>query len=415
MPKLTKTLVDDLTAEGSDRIVWDSDLKGFGVRVKPTGVKTYLVQYRNSDGLSWRMVIGKHGVLNPDKARKLALKQLGAVAGGGDPASERKRLRAGKTVAEIYDWYLAEASAGRLLGRSRKPIKPTTIKGDRGRIEQHIKPLLGGRALRIVTLGDIERMQAQIAEGTTRTAKRQTGRGASTKGGPGVAGRTVATLRMILGHARRWQLIDQNPALGVRQIASRKKTRRLLEDEISALGVAMREAERFGENPVGLAAVTLMLMTGFRRGEALGLQYAWTGPQCVHFPDTKTGPQTRVIGRAARALMDSQKRSENQVFVFPSDRAKTHLIAADKTMARLCHLANLQGVSLHTLRHTFASVAADLGYIELTIAGLLGHARLGVTQRYVHLDKALVVAADEVSAHMLTLLLTAPVKRALAA
>lgn len=220
---------------------------------------------------------------------------------------------------------------------------------------------------------------------------------------------------MILGHARRWQLIDHNPALGVRQIASRKKTRRLSEEEITALGIAMREAERFGENPVGLAAVTVMLMTGFRRGEALGLQYAWAGPQCVHFPDTKTGPQTRVVGRAARALIDSQKRSEAQVFVFPSDRVDTHFIAADKTMARLCHLAKLQGATLHTLRHTFASVAADLGYTELTIAGLLGHASLGVTQRYVHLDKALVVAADEVSAHMLTLLLSAPVKRALAA
>ncbi len=113
-------------------------------------------------------------------------------------------------------------------------------------------------------------------------------------------------------------------------------------------------------------------------------------------------------------MIDSQKRSETQVFVFPSDRADTHFIAA-KTMARLCHLAKLEGVTLHTLRHTFASVVADLGYTELTIAGLLGHASLGVTQRYVHLDKALVVAADEVSAHMLTLLLSTPAKRALAA
>ncbi len=103
---------------------------------------------------------------------------------------------------------------------------------------------------------------------------------------------------MILGHARRWQLIDHNPPLGVRQIASRKKTRRLSEDEIAALGVAMREAERFGENPVGLAAVTLLLMTGFRRGEALGLQYAWTGPQCVHFPEPRRG--RRPVSSAAR-------------------------------------------------------------------------------------------------------------------
>jgi integrase len=415
MVKLTKTSVDDLLPGEGDRIVWDSELKGFGVRVKPTGVKTYLVQYRNTDGLSRRMVIGKHGVLLPERARKLALIQLGAAASGEDPAGEKKRLRAGKTVAEVCDWYLAEARAGRLLGRSRRRLKPTTLRGDTARIEQHIKPLLGGRALRTLKLGDIERMQARISQGTTKAGKRRTGRGAHVKGGDGAAARTVATLRAILGHAKRWGLIDQNPALGVRMIAYNKKTRRLSEAEIAALGAAMLEAQRYGESTVALAAVTLMLMTGFRRGEALGLQYAWLGPQCVHFPDTKTGAQTRVIGKAARALIDSQRRRDGQTFVFPSDRADTHFIAADKTIARLCALAKMERATLHTLRHTFASVAADLGYTELTIAGLLGHAALGITQRYVHMDKALIVAADEVSARMLTLLLSTPRQKALAA
>jgi len=198
-------------------------------------------------------------------------------------------------------------------------------------------------------------------------------------------------------------------------IAYNKKTRRLSESEIAALGAAMREAQRYGESTVALAAVTLMLMTGFRRGEALGLQYAWLGSQCVHFPDTKTGAQTRVIGKAARALIDSQRRGDGQTFVFPSDRADTHYIAADKTIARLCALAKLEKATLHTLRHTFASVAADLGYSELTIAGLLGHAALGITQRLVHMDKALIVAADEVSAHIVTLLLSPPSAKALAA
>jgi integrase len=209
----------------------------------------------------------------------------------------------------------------------------------------------------------------------------------------------------VLGHAHRWELIDRNPALGVRQIASQKRTRRLSEEEISRLGAAIREAEKLGEAPVGLAAITLMLLTGFRRSEALGLRIDWVAAGCVEFPDTKTGPQRRPIGRAARALIDSQRRSSGQVFVFPSERADTHFIAADKTIARVCYLAGLEKVTLHTLRHTFASVAADLGYSELTIAGLLGHAKLGVTQRYVHLDKALVSAADEVSAHMLNVLL----------
>jgi len=415
MARLTRPLVESLKPEGGkDRVVWDADLKGFGLRVGPNS-KTYLIQYRNAEGSSRRLAIGKHPILSPDQARKLALKKLGAVAGGDDPVEDKRRIRAGRTVAQICDWYLEEAEAGRLLGRSRKPLKASTLKNDRARIEQHIKPLLGSRSLRTLTLGDIERMQAEIAQGSTRAAKRRKGRGASAKGGEGVAGRTVATLRAILGHARRWELIDRNPALGVRQIASKKRTRRLSEEEISALGAAIREAQRLGENPVGLAAVTLMLMTGLRRGEALGLRYEWLAERAAHLPDTKTGPQTRALGRAAMALVESQKRNERQAFVFPSDRAETYFIAADKTIARLCHLAGLKDVTLHTLRHTFASVAADLGYSELTIAGLLGHASLGVTQRYVHLDKALVVAADEVSAHMVELLLRPSVKRPLAA
>lgn len=259
MSRLTKAMVEALDCpDGRERFVWDADLKGFGIRVKPTGVKTYVVQYRNSEGQSRRMVVGKHPALSADQARKLAIKQLGSVAGGGDPAGEKKKVRASKTVAQICDWYIAEAGAGRLLGRSRRPLKASTVKNDRARIEEHIKPLLGSRAVRALTLGEIERMQMRIASGETRKAKRAKGRGASTKGGAGAAGRTVATLRAVLGHAFRWELIDRNPALGVRQIASQKRTRRLSEAEISRLGAAIREAEKLGESPVGLAAVTLM-------------------------------------------------------------------------------------------------------------------------------------------------------------
>lgn len=416
MPKITKRAVDALTPdEKGDYVLWDDELRGFGVRVRGSGSKTYLVQYRNEAGQSRRLVLGRHGTLAPEQARKLALQQLGTIAGGGDPAEDRKRVRAGKTVGELCDWYLEEAGLGRLLGRSRRPIKPSTLRNDRTRIEQHIRPLLGSRAVKTLTLGDIERMQAQIANGSTKAAKKRTGRGGNTKGGEGVAGRTVATLRTVLGHARRWELIDRNPALGVRQIASRKKTRRLSLEEIGALGAAMKRAEQLGESPVALASVMLMLMTGFRRGEALGLRFAWVEPGCVCFPDTKTGPQTRPIGKAAAALIQSQRRLEDQIFVFPSDRADTHFVAADKTIRRLCSLARIEGVTLHTLRHTFASVAAELGYSELTIAGLLGHASMGVTQRYVHLDKALVIAASEVSGEILKLLHTGAAGRSEAA
>jgi hypothetical protein len=142
MARLSKRLIDGLKPVASgEMFVWDDELRGFGLRIKSTGVKTYIIQYRNADGLTRRLVLGKHGVLAPEQARKLALQRLASVAGGSDPSAERHALRAGLTVTEVCDWYLEEATSGRLLGRSRRAIKSSSIKGDRGRIDNHIKPL----------------------------------------------------------------------------------------------------------------------------------------------------------------------------------------------------------------------------------------------------------------------------------
>ena len=131
MPKLTKRFIDALAHDGDrETFAWDSELRGFGLRVKTTGVKTYLVQYRNADGQTRRLVLGKHGVLTPEQARKLAVQKLAAAANGEDPSAERHAVRAGMTVGEVCDWYLEEARSGRLLGRSRHPIKESTLRSD---------------------------------------------------------------------------------------------------------------------------------------------------------------------------------------------------------------------------------------------------------------------------------------------
>ena len=405
MPKLTKTLIDALEPpKRGYKVVWDTELAGFGVCLTAAGAKSYVVQYRNADGLSRRMVVAKSTTLAPELARREAKKKLGAVAGGEDPLADRKALRAGVTVSELCDWYLTEARAKRLLSRNRRPIKASSLRGDESRINEHIKPLIGGRAVRTLTLGDVERLQADVAAGKSAASSRRKGRGGNTKGGAGAASRAVATLRAIFGHAVRWGLIGKNPALGVRQLPLGRRSRRLSEDEIAKLGTVMRGSLNQSELPAGVASVQLMLLTGFRRMEALALRYQWLDEHCIHFPDTKTGKQLRVIGSAAQALIDRQKVDEDQVFVFPSDRSKGHLIGADRVLQRLCVTTQLEGVTLHTLRHTFASVAADLGFTELTIARLLGHAAQGVTQRYIHVDRSLVSAADQVSAHIAGLL-----------
>ena len=194
---------------------------------------------------------------------------------------------------------------------------------------------------------------------------------------------------------------------GVRKIATKRKERRLSVAEIQRLGGAIRAAEQGQwERPVALAAVKLLLLTGFRISEGQGLQRAWlnSDQSYVRFPDTKSDGQVRAIGSSAVKLITSQPARKNCPYVFPADVGDGHYTAAKGCLVRLCHAAKIEGVTPHTLRHTFGSVAGDLGFSELTIAALLGHAARGVTQGYVHIDEALKLAAsrtcDEIAGHL---------------
>lgn len=396
--KLTKRVVDAFAPPAEKQVVhWDSEIRGFGARILPSGLKTFILQYRNTEGIKRRVNLGRYGIITVEQARNLAKIRLGAIVAGEDPAEEARRARKGMTVAEMCDWYLTEAQAGNILGRRRRPIKASTLAMDKSRIEVHIKPLLGKRIVGALNLGDIEGAQADIAAGKT-SKPRKGARGGATTGGEGVAARTMSTLHSIFEHAVRLGKIESNPARGVRKIASTPRDRRLSRSEIERLGKAMRMAEQDGEHPTGLAAIRFLLLTGFRRMEGLGLERAWLDDEegAIRFSDTKSGAQTRVIGQASIDLLLAQPKTTSPFF-FPADWGDGHFIGLVRVFDRVCARAGLVDVTLHTLRHTFASVAADLGFSELTIAALLGHAARGVTQRYIHIDEALKLAADKVA------------------
>ncbi|GGN53290.1 integrase [Novosphingobium indicum] len=395
--KLTMRTVELFAPPAEKQVVlWDSDIKGFGVRVLPSGLKTFVVQYRNREGTKRRINLGRHGVITVEQARDLARVKLGAVAAGDDPAEKRHQNRSGMTVSDLCDWYLKEAEAGRLLGRRRKPVASSTLALDRSRIEQHVKPLIGNRPVQNLSIGELERFQADIKEG--RTAKDRNGRGGVTRGGAGVAGRTIGMLHTIFEQAVRWNVIETNPARGIRKIAvDVKRERRLSAEELKRFGKAMADHE--AESPVAVAAIRLILLTGFRRMEALGLKRDWVDERrsCVRFPDAKTGPQVRALGAVALDLIRSQPKREKNDHVFPGDFSDGHFVGLPRVLKRICATAGITGITPHALRHTFASMAAELGFSELTICALLGHASHGVTQRYVHIDNAVKLAANEVS------------------
>lgn len=403
MTKLTKRFIDTLKpVPGRDVVAWDSELRGFGVRVKPSGATSYLIQYRNADERSCRLTLGKAGTLTPDEARTLARGKLADVAKGADPVAEKRAASGAPTVSEICDWYLENAKAGRILGRKGRPIKASTLALDEGRINTHVKPLLGSRRVRSLTIADLEGFQADIVAG--KTAKPRTGpRGGNTTGGPGVAGRTAGMLHTVFAHAKRLNQIEANPAEGQRKFSAPKKAKRRLSlEEIARLGTAMTQAAGNHENATEISAIRVLLLTGFRRMEALGLKRAWIHARegAVYFPDTKSDFQIRAVGRSAAEAIEAQLARQGSEYVFAADVGEGHFIGVVRVLQRVAQRARLTGVTPHTLRHTFASVAGDLGFSELTIAGLLGHAPRGVTQGYIHLDAALVVAADQVSAEI---------------
>jgi integrase len=392
--KLTKTVVDKLKAPSTGQgFIWDSELRGFGVRVAASGLKTFVIQYRNAADKSRRMTIGRYPLVTVDQARQEAKIKLGAVAAGNDPAQQMKGGEL--TVNEVCDWYLREAEAGRILGRRNRPIEASTLKMDRSRIETHIRPLIGARRVAALRVVDIEAMQAEIVAG--RTGKSRAGsRGGVAAGGPGVASRTVSTVQSILGHAVRLDLIAEHPCRGARRLAGKRRQRRLSVAEIKKLGAAIQFAERNGENATALAVVRLLLLTGFRISEGQEMHRAWLNADAgyVAFPDTKGDAQVRAIGPSAARIADEQPAVAGNDFLFPATAGKGPFTAASACLKRLCASVGIVGVTPQTLRHTFGSVAGDLGFSELVIAALLGHATQSVTQGYVHVDEALKLAVE---------------------
>jgi integrase len=376
--------VDAASAADRDTFLWDSEVTGFGLKVTPAGRKSYVCQYRLGGGRRGavrRFTIGPHGSpWTVDTARAEARRILGAAANGEDPAAQKQDARRGLTVAELCDLYLTEGVATK---------KASTLATDRGRIERHIKPLLGNRKAAAVTRADVRGFLQDVAAGKTAADLKTKLHGrAIVKGGRGTATRTVGLLGGIFAYAVERGVTTDNPVRGVKRFADHKGERFLSEAELARLGAALRTLGDEGANPYGLAIIKLLVFTGARRGEIEKLRWQEVdfGAGLLRLADSKTGQKAILLNPPALAVLSGIERVSTSPFVFPAGRSDGHFEGMVKVWRRVRARAGLSDVRLHDLRHSFASVAVASGASLPVIGALLGHGNASTTARYAHLS-----------------------------
>jgi integrase len=388
--------------------IWDSAVIGFGARRQRSEAVTYHLFYRTAEGRRQRWhTIGRHGApWTPDEARKEARRVLGRVAAGSDPGADKQTRRKAQTVAELCDAYLADAEAGRIITRFGTSKRMTTLAVDRGRIARHIKPTIGKLAVASVTSDDIDKLMKDIACGRTAATIKTGPRGlARVRGGQGAANRVVRLLQGIFTYAGRRA---DNPAHRITMYKDGTRDYRLSDGDYSKLGAALAKADPHIW-PAATAVIRFLALTGWRSGEALALRWDEVdlARRTAFLPDTKTGKSARPLSIAACDVLRAlpyQKAPDSMVF--PATRGDGLMAGFKKLFRDIVKAGGLSpAVTPHVLRHSFASVAADLGFSDLTIAALIGHKGRSMTSRYAHgADTVLLAAADAVANRIMELM-----------
>lgn len=360
--KLTKRVVDAIVPPASGEVnLWDSEVPGFGLRVRYTGSRVYVVEYRNRAQRKRRVTLGPHGRLTVDLARDLARQILAAVARGEDPAQERRNDRLAPTFAEFATRYLEQHAALKK--------KKASMVADERVLRLYLLPVLGHRKLAEIGVLDV----ADLHNGM--------------RSKPIQANRTLALLSKMFNLAERWGLRPpySNPCRGVDRFPEKRRERFLSGAELAQLGAVLNEEEP--QEPFVVLAIRLLLLTGARRDEILTLRWSHVDLErsALRLPDSKTGAKVIPLGPAAVEILASAPRVEGNPYVIPGRRTGGRLVGIYRPWARMREKAGLGDIRLHDLRHSFASVGAAAGLGLPVLGAILGHSHPATTARYAHL------------------------------
>ena len=360
IPRLTKRAVDALKANGADTVHWDGDLTGFGVRVRRSGRKYYVVQTRVAGKLRW-FTVGPHGPLSPDQARARALEILADAKNGIDPRDAEARNATEPTMADLGRKFLEEYVPTH--------CKPSTQAEYRRSVKLFVDPAIGELPVREVQRKDVATLHHGLRDK------------------PYQANRTLGVLSKMFSLAEvwGWRADGSNPCRHVKRYRERRRERFLSPEETARLGDVLREAE--DEMPSAVAAFRLLLLTGCRMSEIRDLRWEHVRDGCIELPDAKTGGRAVPLGPEARAVLAALSREDGNPWVIAGRLPGSHLTDLQRPWRRIRARAGLQDVRIHDLRHSFASRALALGESLTMIGKLLGHTQVQTTARYAHLAR----------------------------
>ncbi len=389
MAKLSKSEVDNLKPSGDQYFVWSDDIKGFGVKVFPTGVKSFVFQYRTNEGKTRRYTIGKLSeLLTVDQAKKKAKDLHNDVFNGNDPMGHKQKRREALTINELLARYIASPA----FAEKAETTKAT----DRGRIERHLMPLLGSKHADLLTSDDVRRAQVAIKDGKTAGRFKTVARGlAKVKGGAGTADKSVLILRAAYSWAISEGILEENPAAAVKvaQPGQRDTIMGDSDDYAQLFRTLSKMEDEHRIRSTVADAIRLIALTGARRGEVVGLRWQYVDlksglialPPRAHKTGSRTG-KPRIIGlpTEAQAIIARQTKGEPDDYVFRPSKGEGTLAIAKPWMA-VRQEANLpDNLGLHGLRHSLASHLAMAGASAVELMEAMGHKQVSTTQRYIH-------------------------------
>lgn len=400
--RLTKRVVGAAKPKTTKYILWDTDLPSFGLRVMPSGIKSFILRYRVGKGRNAKgrsVTIGKAGELTCEAARRLAKDFKAEARLGLDPEQERRQeVSQEMTFADLLEkWRINAAHINRRTGAIRRA---DNAKLDVDRLTIHALPILGKRPIAELKRSDINFLRDEISRGATSIRKKTKPRGVrNVTGGAGTAARTVAVLSSVFSYAIDEELMEINPCRGVKVKPAGRRERFLSEAEAARLGEVLSgwHADRASQTAVTI--IRLLSLTGARRGEITKLKWSEIDfdQGFLRLGESKTGLSIRPLSAMALKMLEGIPRT-NKTWVFPTATGEGPFQGLGKIWREVRKKADLEDVRLHDLRHSFASFGAANGLSLPMIGALLGHRNMATTQRYAHLtNDAARKAADGIA------------------